>query len=85
VHHKMYKGIKIKFLWAVLLMIFLHIPCLFSGEIYRWTDENGTVHFTDDESKIPGPYSDQAERIKVREELLKEVEKIDKLEESRIP
>jgi chromosome segregation ATPase len=58
---------------------------LFSGEIYRWTDENGTVHFTDDESKIPGPYSDQAERIKVREEILKNVEKIDRLEEGPDP
>jgi hypothetical protein len=60
---------KIKFLWAGLLMIFLHIPCLFSGEIYPWTDEKGTLHFTDNESKIPGQYSGRAKRLEVREEI----------------
>jgi DNA repair exonuclease SbcCD ATPase subunit len=54
---------------------------LFSGEVYCWTDEKGTVHFTDDDSKIPEQYSDQAERIEIREEILKEVEKIGKPEE----
>jgi DNA repair exonuclease SbcCD ATPase subunit len=72
---------KIKFLWAILITIFFHIPCSLSGEVYRWTDEKGTVHFTDDDSKIPEQYSDQAERIEVREEILKEVEKMEKPEE----
>ena len=76
---------KIKFLWAILLMIFLPIPCLYSGEIYRWMDEKGTIHITDDESKIPEQYSDQAERIEVREEILKEVERIDRPEEGPDP
>ena len=69
------------FFWIILFSIFLNIPYAFSGEIYRWTDERGTVHFTDDVSKIPKPYSDQAERIEVQEETLKEVEKIGKPEE----
>jgi len=68
-------------LWTILITIFLHIPHSFSGEVYRWTDEKGTIHFTDDVSKIPKPYSDQAERIEVQEETLKEVEKIGKPEE----
>jgi hypothetical protein len=72
---------KATFFWIILFSIFLHIPYTFSGEVYRWTDEKGTVHFTDDVSKIPKPYSDQAERIKVQEETLKEVEKIGKPEE----
>ena len=72
---------KNKFLWAIFLTIFLHIPCLSSGEVYRWTDEKGTVHFTDDGSKIPEPYSDHAERIEVREETLKEAERIEQPEE----
>jgi chromosome segregation ATPase len=72
---------KTKFLWAILITIFLPIPYLFSGEVYRWTDERGTVHLTDDDSKIPERYADQAERIEVQEETLKEVEKIEKLEE----
>ena len=72
---------KANFFWIILFSIFLHIPYTFSGEIYRWTDERGTVHFTDDLSKIPKPYSDQAEKIEVQEETLKEVEKIGKPEE----
>jgi hypothetical protein len=72
---------KTNFFWIILFNIFLHIPYTFSGEIYRWTDEKGTVHFTDDVSKIPKPYSDQAEKIEVQEETLKEVEKIVKPEE----
>jgi hypothetical protein len=62
-------------------MIFLHVPCLSSGELYQWTDEKGTVHFTDDGSKIPERYFDRAERIEVREETLEGVERIEKLEE----
>jgi DNA repair exonuclease SbcCD ATPase subunit len=69
------------FFWIILFSFFLHISYIFSGEIYRWTDERGTVHFTDDVSKIPTPYSDQAEKIEVQEETLKEVEKIGKPEE----
>jgi len=72
---------KANFLWIILFSIFLHIPYAFSGEVYRWTDERGTIHFTDDVSKIPKPYSDQAEKIEVQEETLKEVEKIGKPEE----
>ena len=72
---------KANFLWIILFSIFLHIAYAFSGEIYRWTDERGTIHFTDDVSKIPKPYSDQAEKIEVQEETLKEVEKIGKPEE----
>ena len=68
-------------LWAILITIFLHIPRLFSGEVYRWTDDKGTIHLTDDVSKIPERYGDQAEKIEVQEETLKEVEKIGKQEE----
>lgn len=31
------------------------------GEIYRWTDDRGTVHLTDDRSKIPKEYVDRAQ------------------------
>ena len=72
---------KTRFWWIILFTLFSQIPCTFSGEVYRWTDEKGTIHFTDDVSKIPKPYSDQAERIEVQEETLKEVEKIGKPEE----
>jgi DNA repair exonuclease SbcCD ATPase subunit len=72
---------KATFLGVILFSLFLHISYTFSGEVYRWTDERGTVHFTDDVSKIPKPYSDQAEKIKVLEETSEEVEKIGKPEE----
>ncbi|MGA2317410.1 MAG: DUF4124 domain-containing protein [Thermodesulfobacteriota bacterium] len=72
---------KVSFWWIILFILFFHIPYSFSEEVYRWTDERGTVHLTDDDSKIPERYADQAERIEVQEETLKEVEKIEKLEE----
>ena len=72
---------KTRFWWIILFTLFFHIPYSFSGEVYRWTDEKGTIHFTDDESKIPKPYSDQAEKIEIQEETLKEVGKIGKPEE----
>ena len=72
---------KVIFLYTLLISIFLQIPFLFSREIYHWADEKGTIHFTDDVSKIPERYIDQAEKLKVQEEKLEEVEKIEKLEE----
>jgi DNA repair exonuclease SbcCD ATPase subunit len=70
-----------KFLVTLLILIFFQIPFLFSGEIYRWTDDRGATHFTDDLSKIPEQYTDRAEKLKVQEEKLEEVEKIEKQEE----
>ena len=62
--------------WIILLTIFLQTPFSFSGEVYRWIDEMGTIHFTDDASTIPKQYSDQADRIEVPEEIFKESEGI---------
>ena len=69
------------FRWTILFIFFFQIPYAFSGEIYRWTDDRGTIHFTDDASKIPEQYTDRAEKLKVQEEKLEEVEKIEKREE----
>jgi hypothetical protein len=68
--------LKPSFCWMIFVTICLPTPFLFSGEVYRWTDEKGTVHFTDDASKIPEEHSDQAERIEVPEEKLKETERL---------
>ena len=58
---------------GILLLCFsLDIPCLFSEEIYRWTDEKGTTHFTDDASTIPEKYRREAEEKKVIGEVAKE-------------
>jgi septal ring factor EnvC (AmiA/AmiB activator) len=34
----------------------------FSEEIYHWTDDKGSVHFTDDVSNIPAPYLNQVRK-----------------------
>ena len=43
-----------KSLLLVFLLIFLASPV--NGEVYKWTDSKGTVHFTDDPSLIPEEY-----------------------------
>ena len=46
----------------VIIMGVLAAPCY--GEMYKWVDEKGTVHFTDDLSAIPEKYHEQAETRK---------------------
>ncbi len=42
----------------ILLLIFLALPA--KGEVFKWTDSRGTVHFTDDPSLIPEQYRPKA-------------------------
>jgi len=59
----------------LLFFIFFLTPSVsFSGEIYRWTDEKGTVHFTDDPSSIPERYSKQGEKIHAPEEKARDLQ-----------
>jgi len=37
-------------------------------EIYRWVDEKGTVHFTDDLSRVPEKYQDRIKKEKLPKE-----------------
>ncbi|HJX60312.1 MAG TPA: DUF4124 domain-containing protein [Thermodesulfobacteriota bacterium] len=54
------------FLTAILFFgLFLMTPYLSSEEVYRWTDEKGTIHFTDDVSKIPEKFRREAQGIDV--------------------
>jgi hypothetical protein len=39
-----------------------------SAEVFRWVDDKGTVHFTEEESDIPEKYRDQAEKSSPRED-----------------
>jgi clan AA aspartic protease (TIGR02281 family) len=39
------------------------------GEMYKWVDEKGTVHFTDDLSNIPEKYRENAETRKPSKEI----------------
>lgn len=52
-----------------LLILLLFGPALSGyGEIYKWVDEQGTVHFTDDLSNIPERYREDAETRKPTKE-----------------
>ncbi len=48
------------------LLILSAIPC--NGQMYKWVDEKGTIHFTDDISNIPERYRPDAETRKPSKE-----------------
>jgi hypothetical protein len=53
-----------------LLFEFVLLVCpVLSEEIYHWTDENGTVHFTDSLQKIPPGSRTQVEKKSVEKDL----------------
>ena len=43
------------------IVSFLAIPFLIHAEVYKWVDDKGTVHFTDDYTNIPEKYLPFAE------------------------
>jgi hypothetical protein len=47
----------------ICLVLFLLATSSFSQQTYRWVDDKGTVHFTDDPSKIPERYRNQVKTI----------------------
>jgi len=47
------------------LTILFMLPHLASGEIYKWTKDDGTIAFTDDLSKVPEQYRNQ---VKIKKE-----------------
>lgn len=46
--------------WTFLFML---QPDIFSEELYKWYDKNGTLHFTDNSENIPEEYRKNAEKI----------------------
>jgi clan AA aspartic protease (TIGR02281 family) len=56
--------------FAILLIILLtvFVPTSY-GEMYKWVDEKGTIHFTDDLSSIPEKYRPDAELRKPPKEI----------------
>lgn len=45
--------------YLITALAFLFSAAAVHAELYRYTDENGVVHFTDDRSEIPEKYKDQ--------------------------
>jgi hypothetical protein len=38
------------------------------AQVYKWVDENGVTHFTDDTTQVPEKYRSKSERIGISEE-----------------
>jgi SMC interacting uncharacterized protein involved in chromosome segregation len=50
----------------ILFILFISEICL--AEVYRWVDEKGAVHFTDDITQVPERYRSRTEEIGLPEE-----------------
>ncbi len=50
------------------ILLFLLVTDLSFGEVYKWVDDKGGVHFTDDLLQIPERYRPQIERLGALEE-----------------
>lgn len=56
---------------TTLIVFVLIVFCAFAdAEIYKWTDEKGTVHFTEDPATIPEKYRDQAKGRLTEDDLM---------------
>jgi hypothetical protein len=52
----------------LIITIFISTPGF--GQVYKWVDEKGTVHFTDDVTKIPEKQRPKTDKIGVPEEII---------------
>ncbi len=52
----------------LIIFLFLFAAQLSFGEAYKWVDEKGALHFTDDIMQIPEEYRPAAEKIGLTEE-----------------
>jgi hypothetical protein len=69
------KAIRVWALMAALVLLLVDIPSR-AKEVYKWVDEKGTVHFSEDESSVPEEYRDQLEKKSVPEEPKPPKEKV---------
>jgi hypothetical protein len=46
----------------VIAVLLLFASVAFGQEVYRWVDEQGTIHFTDDLSQVPEKYRDKIQK-----------------------
>jgi clan AA aspartic protease (TIGR02281 family) len=54
---------KMRFLTSFIIVLAVLVPSSY-GEMYKWVDEKGAVHFTDDLSNIPEKYLEDVETRK---------------------
>lgn len=71
-----------KYALVLFLFVLFAFPCY--GEMYRWVDEKGTLHFADDLSKVPEKYRSDAELRKTPKEL-GESPTLEKQERRQVP
>ena len=50
--------------FCIIIIIILFFPLHSIGQIYKWVDEEGIIHLTDDPSKIPEKYLSKSEKSK---------------------
>ena len=62
-------------LMTALILLFGDCPAR-AKEIYKWVDEKGTVHFSEDESSVPEKYREQLEKKSLKEEAIPSGEKV---------
>ena len=69
---------KVMKVWVLMGALILLPTVCRSGakEIYKWVDEKGTVHFSEDESSVPEKYREQIEKKSVPEEAKGSEEKV---------
>jgi len=70
---------KVIFYYIAILLVF---SCPAFGEMYKWVDEKGTLHFADDLSKVPEKYRPDAEVQKTHREISAPETKEKKIERS---
>ena len=58
-----------KRLFFVLMILLMFCFSAYGQEVYRWVDEKGTVHFSDDLTLVPEKYRSQVEKKKPPKEL----------------
>jgi len=54
---------------SILILSILFMAEISFAEVYRWTDEKGAVHFTDDITQVPEKYRSKTKNIGAPEEM----------------
>jgi hypothetical protein len=57
-----------RFCTILLVLFYLLVVSPSYGQIYKWVDDSGTVHFTDDPAKVPEDYWGRVEEKKTLKE-----------------